>query len=115
MRAFSSRCRSRIRDPKDRHVLAAAVRSHSSLIVTYNRRHFPAASLEPWGIAVSGPSTFLRGLYDLDAGLFVSKLHEQAATIQVTLPRLLRALAKNVPGFVDYFSEEQGLALAEGL
>ncbi len=30
-------------DPGDRHVLAAAVRSHSGLIVTYNRRHFPPA------------------------------------------------------------------------
>jgi predicted nucleic acid-binding protein len=31
-------------DPKDRLVLGTAVRSHSELIVTYNRRHFPAAS-----------------------------------------------------------------------
>jgi len=100
-------------DPKDRHVLATAVRSHSELIVTYNRRHFPAASLQPWGINVEAPSTFLRGLYDLDAGLFVTKLHEQAASIQVSLPRLLRALAKNVPGFVEYFCEEQGIGLAD--
>jgi predicted nucleic acid-binding protein len=49
-------------DPKDRHVLAAAVRSHSDLIVTCNRRHLPAASLQPWGIHVEAPSTFLRGL-----------------------------------------------------
>jgi predicted nucleic acid-binding protein len=100
-------------DPKDRHVLAAAVRSHSEMIVTYNRRHFPAASLQPWGINVEAPSTFLRGLYDLDAGLFVTKLHEQAANIQVTIPHLLSALAKNVPGFVEYFCEEQGLSLAD--
>ena len=32
-------------DPGDRHVLAAAVRAHSELIVTYGRRHFPAASV----------------------------------------------------------------------
>lgn len=100
-------------DPKDRHVLATAVRSHSELILTYNRRHFPATSLQPWGINVEAPSTFLRGLYDLDAGLFVTKLHEQAASIQVSLPRLLRALAKNVPGFVEYFCEEQGISLAD--
>ena len=99
-------------DPGDRHVLAAAVRSHSELIVTYNRRHFPAASLQPWEIDVRGPSTFLRGLYDLDAGLFVGKLHEQAAKIEVSLPRLLHSLARNVPGFVDYFCEEQGIDLA---
>jgi hypothetical protein len=53
--------------------LAAAVRSHSELIVTYSRRHFPAASLQPWEIDVQEPPTFLRGLYDLDAGLFVGK------------------------------------------
>lgn len=95
----------------DRHVLAAAIRSHSELIVTYNRRHFPADSLQPWGINVEAPSTFLRALYDLDAGLFVNKLHEQAASIQVPLPRLLGALAKNVPRFVEYFCEEQGISL----
>ncbi len=100
-------------DPEDRHVLATAVRSHSELIVTYNRRHFPAASVQPWGINVEAPSNFLRGLYDLDAGLFVNKLHEQAASIQFPLPRLLRALAKNVPGFVEYFCEEQGISLAD--
>src|ERR1035441_857285 len=37
-------------DPGDRHVLAAAVRSHSDLIITYNRRHFPAASVRPLAI-----------------------------------------------------------------
>lgn len=100
-------------DHGDRHVLAAAVRSHSDLIVTYNRRHFPAASLQPWEIDVQGPSTFLRGLYDLDAGLFVGKLHEQAAKIEVSLSCLLRSLARNVPGFVDYFCEEQGIDLAD--
>ncbi|MBI4875278.1 MAG: PIN domain-containing protein [Acidobacteria bacterium] len=99
-------------DPGDHHVLAAAVRSHSELIVTYNRRHFPAASLQPWEIDVRAPSAFLRGLYDLDPGLFAGKLHEQAAKIEVPLPRLLHSLAKNVPGFVDYFCEEQGIDLA---
>jgi predicted nucleic acid-binding protein len=99
-------------EPGNRHVLAAAVRSHADLIVTYNRRHFPAASLQPWEIEVQGPSAFLRGLYDLDAGLFVGKLHEQAAAINVPLASLLRSLAKNVPQFVDYFCEEQGLDLS---
>src|SRR5262249_38806633 len=53
---------------KDRHLLAAAVRAQADLIVTYNRRHFSAASLQTWEIEVQAPSAFLRGLYDLDAG-----------------------------------------------
>ena len=81
----------------------------SESIVTYNLRHFPAASVAPWKIHVQGPSTFLRALYDLDAGLFTSKLHEQAAKINVPLPRLLQSLSRNVPAFVEYFREEQGI------
>jgi hypothetical protein len=99
-------------DLGDRHVLAAAVRSHSELIATYNRLHFPATSVQPLEIDVQAPSTFLRGLYDLDAGLFVGKLHEQAGAIGVSLPRLLKSLSKNVPGFVEYFCEEQGIDFA---
>jgi hypothetical protein len=95
----------------DRHVLAAAVYSHSELVVTYNLRHFPDSSVRSWEIEVQGPSTFLRGLYNLDAGLVVSKLHEQAAAIGITLPQLLGNLSKNVPGFVRYFGEEQGIEL----
>jgi len=98
-------------DPSDRHVLAAAVRSHSELIVTYNRRHFPPASVQAWEIDVQGPSAFLRGLYDMDAGLFVGKLHEQAGAIGLSIQRLLFSLSKNVPGFVGYFCEEQGIDL----
>ncbi len=99
-------------DPGDRHVLAAAVRSHSELIVTYNRRHFPPASLQAWGIDAQGPSAFLQGLYDLDAGLFVGKLHEQAGAIGVSFQRLLHSLSKNVPGLVQHFCEEQGIDLS---
>jgi hypothetical protein len=52
---------------------------------------------------------FLRGIYDLDPGLFVHKLHEQAVAIGARLPRLLQSLAKNIPGFVDYLCEEQAI------
>jgi len=47
---FESLIDSMKNDSDDRHVLAAAVRSHSELIVTYNRRHFPAASVHAWKV-----------------------------------------------------------------
>jgi predicted nucleic acid-binding protein len=96
-------------EPRDRHVLAAAVRSHAELIVTYNRRNFSDDSVQPWEIEVQSPSTFLRGLYDLEPGLFVRKLHEQAKAIGISLERMLRSLSTNVPSFVEYFCEEQGM------
>ena len=81
------------------------------LIVTYNRRDFPRGSVEAFDIEVQGPSTFLRGLYDLDPGLTVHKLHEQAKSIGIAIERLLLSLSKNAPGFVQYFCEEQGINL----
>jgi hypothetical protein len=39
------------------------------------------------------------------------KAHEQAGAIGVSLSRLLSSLSKNVPGFVEYFCEEQGIDL----
>jgi predicted nucleic acid-binding protein len=40
---------------KDRHVLAAAVRANAQVIVTYNAKDFPAASVAPFAIKVQGP------------------------------------------------------------
>src|SRR5215469_12544516 len=81
------------------------------LIVTYNRRDFPRGSVEAVDIEVQGPSPFLRRLYDLDPGLTVHKLHEQAKSIGIAIERLLLSVPKNAPGFVRYFCEEQGINL----
>ncbi len=51
---------------KDRHVLAAAIRAHAELIVTFNVKHFPAASLSPWAIDVSHPDEFLIDMFYLN-------------------------------------------------
>ena len=96
----------------DRHVLAAAVASASEFIVTYNRRHFPPVSLRRWEIETIAPSAFLRGLYDLDAAVFASRLREQAESIGISLQRLLQSLSRNVPGFVEYFCGAQGIEIS---
>lgn len=95
--------------PKDRHVLAAAVKCGAQAIVTYNKRDFPAAALEPWGIEVQGPSTFLRQLYDLDPAIIVEKLDEQARDLGRTLPEQLAVLWKAAPGFVDDVRQDLGI------
>ncbi len=46
-------------DPNDRHVLAAAIRSNSSLIITRNLKDFPSIILNPFGIQAVSPDLFL--------------------------------------------------------
>ncbi|HUX85498.1 MAG TPA: PIN domain-containing protein [Chloroflexota bacterium] len=46
-------------DPKDRHVLAAAVTARAHVIVTSNVRHFPDESLSVWRIVAQSPDQFL--------------------------------------------------------
>lgn len=92
--------------PKDRHVLAAAVRCNAEVIVTYNIRDFPAAALEPYTIAAIGPSTFLRDLYGHDPGLVRTTLHQQAADIGQPPDYVLERLAINVPGFIAFLRRE---------
>lgn len=53
-------------DPKDRHVLAAAVRAGAGAVVTANLKDFPRAALEPYGIDPLHPDDFLLDLMDLD-------------------------------------------------
>lgn len=46
-------------DPKDRHVLAAAIRSGTDVIVTFNLKDFPPERLYPYRIEAQHPDEFL--------------------------------------------------------
>jgi predicted nucleic acid-binding protein len=90
-------------DPKDRHVLAAAIRCNAEVIVTQNVKHFPKTALEPYSITVMGPSTFLRNLYDLDPEVVAETLVRQAASIHRPVGYVLERLSINAPSFVSFF------------
>jgi predicted nucleic acid-binding protein len=89
--------------PKDRHVLAAAVRCNAQVIVSHNVKDFPRTALEPYSITVMGPSTFLRNLHELDPKLVADTLDRQATSINRTVEYVLDRLSVNAPGFVSYF------------
>ena len=66
-------------DDKHRHVLAAAVQGQTSIIVTFNLRHFRPEHLEPWGIRALHPQSFLIEIFRQEPALVMTKLEQQAA------------------------------------
>jgi hypothetical protein len=98
--------------PKDRHVVAAALRSNCELIVTYNKKAFPQAALSELGITVLGPSTFLISLFDLEPAVATRKLHEQAEAIGIRFDDLLGRMNTAVPAFASYLREVYASPLA---
>jgi hypothetical protein len=42
-------------DPRDGHVVAAAIRGDCELILTFNLKDFPERAVAPWSIAASHP------------------------------------------------------------
>jgi hypothetical protein len=92
---------------KDRHVLAAAVRSGAETIVTYNLKDFPRSALASYSITAQGPSTFLKNLYELDSDAVLHTLEQQAAAIDKSFDYLLDRLRVNVPGFVHTLTQQK--------
>lgn len=88
-------------DPKDRHVIAAAVRCNAQVIVTSNLKHFPPGALSEWGVEAQHPDDFLLYQYDLNPAVVISKLHDQAANIGRSLAALLKTLQTGVPEFAN--------------
>lgn len=90
-------------DPKDRHVLAAAVRANAEVIVTFNLRDFPEAALKPFDITAIHPDEFLLDQLDLYPRLTIESLERQAAAYrrEPTTPTglLVRLVRAGVPGF----------------
>lgn len=66
---------------KDRHVSALAVRAHAQVIVTYNLKHFPPASLAQYEVEAQHPDEFLMNLYGIDRLTMVQLVIDQAADL----------------------------------
>lgn len=98
-------------DPDDRHVVAAAIIGRADVIVTANTKDFPAAVLDQFGIEVQTPDRFLLNQLDLDPGLVMSVLAEQAGATRrpaITLAVLLERLAAcGVGGFAAEASKHR--------
>jgi predicted nucleic acid-binding protein len=71
-------------DPKDRHVLAAAITSGAAQIVTFNIKDFPEASLSPYGIQAVRPDSFALTLYQESPAEMLATLRTHR--LQLTRP-----------------------------
>ena len=69
-------------DPKDRHVVAAAVRASAQVIVTQNLRDFPAKVLKEFDIEAQHPGEFVVNIIDLDHAAVCQVLEEQTAALK---------------------------------
>ena len=74
-------------DPKDRHVLAAAVKCRAHFIVTSNLRHFPSESLAEWGVEATHPDEFLLRLYESDPATPVCRSSPRECVVARAEPR----------------------------
>lgn len=53
-------------DPDDRHVVAAAVMTKASVIVTFNLKDFPKETLSKYRLVAVHPDAFIMDLFDID-------------------------------------------------
>lgn len=89
-------------DPKDRHVLAAAVRTGARLIVTENLRDFPASACAKYDVEARRADAFLTDLLDAAPEIMVEIIREQAADLRhppQAPAQVLARLARTAPTF----------------
>ncbi len=79
-------------DPKDAHVIAAALKTQAAMIVTENLKDFPASILNSLNIEARSADSFLADTIALDPGRAVAairKMRERLKNPEITPERLL--------------------------
>jgi len=88
-----------IPDPKDRHVLAAAVMARANAIVTQNTKHFPADCLAKFQVLRQTADEFLIHQYHLSWEIVLEKLDNQAIGIGQSRAFVVSSLKHSAPEF----------------
>ncbi len=66
----------KLSDEKDKHILAAAIKSGAQIIVTNNVKDFPAEYLSTFGLSVKTADEFLADVIDLNPEIAVEAFRE---------------------------------------
>jgi PIN domain len=59
-------------DIDDRHVVAAAIKSHCAAIITFNLDHFPQTELQKYDVEAQHPDEFIHHQFGLDRAAVVT-------------------------------------------
>lgn len=102
VRGYESLAESMTCDPKDRHVLAAAVRGGAEVLVT----DFPVAATAPYDIVVVNPDEFLLDQLDLYPGATLAALRAQAASYKSPAMSIEDLLGRLAASGVARFASE---------
>jgi predicted nucleic acid-binding protein len=92
----------KLRDPNDRHVLAAAVKCGAQVIVAQDK-DFTREDLAPWGIEPKTPDEFLLDQYDLRPGEVygcVQRIADSRTKSRQTVDEVLDELARS--GLIEF-------------
>ncbi|HNQ73436.1 MAG TPA: PIN domain-containing protein [Verrucomicrobiota bacterium] len=95
-------------DEGDRHVLAAAIKSGVTVIVTFNLRHFPAAVLQPWKIEAVHPQDYLLTLYSMNPAVVMAKLSAISRDRKTELEDVIIHLGRSLPRFAGQILNDMG-------
>lgn len=71
-----------LKDLGDRHVLAAAIRANTDVLVTFNLKHFPSDYLKMFVIEPQHPDTFVVNLVKLDKKKAIEALNNQVRSLR---------------------------------
>lgn len=91
-------------DPKDRHVLAAAIRGGADTILTFNQKDFPEGSVSRHDVGVRHPDEFLIQLLANESEVVAAVLEREMVARRrppETVRELLAALTATAPMFAN--------------
>jgi predicted nucleic acid-binding protein len=93
---------------KDRHVLAAAIKGHAQLIVTFNLKDFPEVALAPWGVEVAHPEEYLLTLYEMHPAVVMGKISAISRKYDRDLEKTVLKLGISLKLFASKILEDMG-------
>lgn len=92
-------------DPKDNHVLAAAIRAGADAIISWNLKDFPTKMISKFDIEVQTPDEFVINLIDLNLDEVLDAVKQQRAALKNPTysqdQMLLSYKRNNLLGFVQ--------------